>query len=112
LGSSIDMSHMGKYFRRAALSLMLLLTVAANCFCESYDDDPYDDTPPITFEFHFVKPQTVVHHDMRLQVEKAGANLTGTPMALFDGSFFQFVVVSVVPDQVQSATPLFSPLRT
>jgi len=105
------MGHLGKYLRRAALSLMFLLTVAANCFCESYDDDPYDDTPPITFEFHFVKPQAVVHSEVRRQLG-VSAGVSGLPSTLLHDELFKLVEIAVIPDRAQPETPLFSPLRT
>jgi hypothetical protein len=35
---------------------MLVLSVAANCTSESYDPDPYDDTPPVTVDFEYLTP--------------------------------------------------------
>jgi hypothetical protein len=35
---------------------MLVLSVAANCTSESYDPNPYDDTPPVTVNFDYLTP--------------------------------------------------------
>ncbi len=50
------MNRWAKFVRRCALGLMLVLSVAANCTSESYDPDPYDDTPPVTVDFEYLTP--------------------------------------------------------
>lgn len=106
------MDRLGKYLRRATLSLMFLLTVGANCFCASYDSDPYDDTPPVTLEFNFVKPPAVATHSGRHKADYDRIRVAGMPVALFSDNSSRFVVQPVTLDQAQSAAPLFPPLRT
>ncbi len=50
------MNRWAKLVRRCALGLMFMLSVAANCTSESYDPDPYDDTPPVTVNFEYLTP--------------------------------------------------------
>ena len=47
-----------KVVRRLFLGLMFLLAGTCNCFCDSYDADPYDDIPPVTVEFNYLVPGT------------------------------------------------------
>jgi len=36
---------------------MVILAGTASCSCDSYDPDPYDDTPPVvTVDFNYVVP--------------------------------------------------------
>ena len=60
------------------LGMTVLLAGAANCFSESYDPDPWDDTPPVTVEFSYLVPQVVSleHATTRgVQVDSAVASV-------------------------------------
>ena len=49
-----------KWIRGLVLACMVLLAGTASCSCDSYDPDPYDDTPPVvTVEFNYVVPGRV-----------------------------------------------------
>ena len=49
-----------KWLRGLVLGCMILLAGTASCSCDSYDPDPYDDTPPVvTVEFNYVVPGRV-----------------------------------------------------
>ena len=49
-----------KIVRRIVLGLMFFLAGTAYCSCDSYDPDPYDDTPPVvTVEYNYVVPNQV-----------------------------------------------------
>ena len=49
-----------RWLRGLVLGCMVLLAGTASCSCDSYDPDPYDDTPPIvTVEFNYVVPGPV-----------------------------------------------------
>jgi hypothetical protein len=48
-----------KALHSITLGLMVLLAGASNCFSQSYDPDPWDDTPPVTVEFNYLLPQVV-----------------------------------------------------
>jgi hypothetical protein len=46
--------------RGVVLGLMFLLAGTTCCWSDSYDPDPYDDTPPVvTVEFNYVIPSRV-----------------------------------------------------
>jgi hypothetical protein len=46
-----------RLIRGAILACMVLLAGTALCSSDSYDPDPYDDTPPVvTVEFNYVVP--------------------------------------------------------
>lgn len=52
------MAH--RFLRGTVLGLMFFLAGAAACSCDSYDPDPYDDTPPVvTVEFNYVVPSRI-----------------------------------------------------
>ncbi|MBZ5525581.1 MAG: hypothetical protein LAP21_25440 [Acidobacteriia bacterium] len=48
-----------KSLRHAVLGLMMILACASTCYCDSYDPDPYDDTPPVIIELNYVVPVAV-----------------------------------------------------
>ncbi|MGC2698213.1 MAG: hypothetical protein WA738_20685 [Candidatus Angelobacter sp.] len=49
-----------KVIRGTVLALMFFLVGTAYCSTDSYDPDPYDDTPPVvTVEFNYVVPSRV-----------------------------------------------------
>ena len=49
-----------KVVRGSILALMFFLAGTAYCSCDSYDPDPYDDTPPVvTVEFNYVVPSGI-----------------------------------------------------
>ena len=49
------LSH--RSLRGIVLGLMFFLAGTASCWSDSYDPDPYDDTPPVvTVEFNYVVP--------------------------------------------------------
>ena len=50
---------LSKAVRSTTLGLMILLAAVSNCFSESYDPDPWDNTPPVTVEFDYVIPHVV-----------------------------------------------------
>jgi hypothetical protein len=48
------------WLRGLVLACMVLLSGTASYSCDSYDPDPYDNTPPVvTVEFNFVVPGRV-----------------------------------------------------
>jgi hypothetical protein len=52
------LSH--RLIQGAVLACMVFLAGAALCSSDSYDPDPYDDTPPVvTVEFNYVVPVRV-----------------------------------------------------
>jgi hypothetical protein len=49
-----------RWIRGLVLACMVFLAGTASCSCDSYDPDPYDDTPPVvTVEFNYVVPRRV-----------------------------------------------------
>ena len=49
-----------RWLRGLVLGCMVILAGTASCSCDSYDPDPYDDTPPVvTVEFNYVVPGRV-----------------------------------------------------
>jgi len=49
-----------RFLRGTVLGLMCFLAGAASCSCDSYDPNPYDDSPPVvTVEFNYVIPSGV-----------------------------------------------------
>jgi hypothetical protein len=49
-----------RFVRGVVFGVMLFLAGTAYCTCDSYDPDPYDDTPPVvTVEFNYVVPSRV-----------------------------------------------------
>ncbi len=52
--------HTYRIVRCVVLGLMFFLAVTAACSSDSYDPDPYDDTPPVvTVEFNYVVPSRI-----------------------------------------------------
>lgn len=91
---------------------MFLLAAGASCFCDSYDPDPWDDTPPVTVDFNFVKPQVIstqVSHD-KTQRGAIGASdlLHSARVSREPGMGAACAIIS----NKAPGTPLFSPLRT
>ena len=61
------LSH--RSLRCIVLALMFLLAGTANCWCDSYDPDPYDDIPPVvTVDFNYVVPSQVTVLGPKVQV--------------------------------------------
>ena len=49
-----------RWLRGLVLGCMVILAGTASCSSDSYDPDPYDDTPPVvTVEFNYVVPGRV-----------------------------------------------------
>ena len=49
-----------KFMRRITFGLMFFLAGTSCCWSDSYDPDPYDDTPPVvTVDFNYVVPNVV-----------------------------------------------------
>jgi hypothetical protein len=99
------------YLRRLALSLMLLLSVAASCTSDSYDDNPYDDTPPVTVDFNFVKPQVVTAPAVQNELSKT---LVSSVAALEQPSLETRLVLDFVitDSRPRNMVSFVTPLRT
>jgi hypothetical protein len=56
--------------RGMVLGLMFFLAGTSCCWSDSYDPDPYDDTPPvITVDFNYVVPSVVTVRAPRVQAK-------------------------------------------
>lgn len=61
------LSH--RSLRGTVLGLMFFLAGTACCWSDSYDPDPYDDTPPVvTVDFNYVVPSTLTVSTPRIRV--------------------------------------------
>jgi hypothetical protein len=79
-----------RFVRGAVLGLMLLLAGTAYCSCDSYDPDPYDDTPPVvTVEFNYVVPS-------RVSIRRPNAQ-TKNRLSLYSGNKVQRVSSTELP---------------
>ncbi len=106
------MDRLDIYIRRLALSLMLLLSVAASSWGDSYDPDPFDDTPPVvTVELNYLKPQvmtTPAVHEQSAKLIVSSFPVLAAPQLETVG-----VPVSVMTQwSPRTETPLFAPFRT
>lgn len=104
------MSGLGKYVRGFALAMMFFLSVAANCTSDSYDPDPYDDTPPVTVEFEYVTPHVTTAPSNRQDLVKSFAAQAQvvyppSPQSLQAPSGF------LADSNLQSSAPISAPLR-
>lgn len=62
------LSH--RSLRGIVLGLMFFLAGTSCCWSDSYDPDPYDDTPPlITVDFNYVVPSVVTVRAPRIQAK-------------------------------------------
>lgn len=61
-----------RWLRGSILGLMFFLAGTACCWSDSYDPDPYDDSPPVvTVEFDYVVPS---HVSVRIPKIQASAS--------------------------------------
>jgi hypothetical protein len=101
-----------RFVRASVLGLMFFLAMTAACSTDSYDPNPYDDTPPVvTVEFNYVVPSRVSLRkpsaQAKIRREAAFSNkvqpITTASMAL---------LASVAAPALQKAYPqLIIPLR-
>lgn len=91
---------------------MFLLTVGASCWSDSYDADPWDDTPPVTVDFNFVKPPPISTQIVQDKVVRGAIGVTGVHPAQVSRELEVVPAFALAPNQAQPGTPLFSPLRT
>lgn len=56
--------------RGIVLGLMFFLAGTSCCWSDSYDPDPYDDTPPVvTVDFNYVVPSVVTVRSPKIQTK-------------------------------------------
>jgi hypothetical protein len=49
---------LSRYLRGTVLAAMFTLAAATTCLCDSYDPDPYDNTPPVVIlQFQYLVPE-------------------------------------------------------
>lgn len=95
------------------MSLMFLLTVGASCSSDSYDPDPWDDTPPVvTVDFNFVKPPVVSTQDSQEKTLRGAISVAFLQAPRISREPEMVAACAIIPNQAQPGTPLFSPLRT
>jgi len=105
--------HTYKFVRCAVLGLMFFLAVTAACSSDSYDPDPYDDTPPVvTVEFNYVVPSRVSIRRPNAQIKRwqaasFEAHAQPAPAAALPALFEN----TAVPVFVLSSPQLVIPLR-
>src|SRR5215467_8436875 len=91
-----------RLLRGTILGLMCLLAGTANCSCDSYDPNPYDDAPPVvTVEFNYVVPSGV-------SLRRPGAHVSYPPQALspsYTSSVTMVSVLALAPRVPQSISP-------
>ena len=79
-----------RFVRGTVLGLMLFLAGTAYCSSDSYDPDPYDDTPPVvTVEFNYVVPS-------RVSIRRPNAQ-TKNRLSLYSGNRVQRVTSPELP---------------
>ena len=92
------------------LGLMMLLAGASNCFSQSYDPDPWDNTPPVTVAFDYVLPHTVATHaraDRESQTRSHVSVRASSCIKPLETSLFTVTsVLSRTDTSVVPATPL------
>lgn len=100
-----------RLLRGTVLGLMCLLAGTASCSCDSYDPNPYDDSPPVVVEYSYVVPSGVT-------VRRPGIHVAYPPQVLSPAYASNVTTVSVsalVPSVLSSARPdtshLVMPLR-
>jgi len=101
-----------KWIRGLVLGCMVLLAGTASCSCDSYDPDPYDDTPPVvTVEFNYVVPGQINIRRPQNQNERpvtldSGNNLQQLPFPEVTGLYETLVVSPLLHSSPQWAIPL------
>ena len=100
-----------RLLRGMVLGLMCLLAGTASCSCDSYDPDPYDDSPGVVVEFSYVVPSGVT-------LRRPGAHVSYPPQVLSPSYAAHITTVSVLalaPPVISSArsdtSHLVMPLR-
>ena len=92
---------------------MFLLAAGAGCFSDSYDPNPWDDTPPVvTVDFNFVKPQAVstqAFHEKTQRVAIGASDLHSARVSREPG---MVAACAIISNKAQPGFSLFSPLRT
>lgn len=92
-----------RLLRAMVLGLMFFLAVTAPCSANSYDPDPYDDTPPVvSVEFNYVvpsQPNLVKVRGTRMQVESA-------QLALLQ-SAARYGSAALLPASAAATNPIF-----
>jgi hypothetical protein len=78
------------------LGLMVLLAGVSNCLCESYDPDPWDETPPVFVDFDYVLPHAVnldrtSRHTVGTSCDLAAVNTTCPQRAPKQQSYLSLV---------------------
>jgi len=102
-----------RFVRASVLGLMFFLAMTAACSTDSYDPDPYDDTPPVvTVEFNYVVPSRVSLKKPTNQIKaRQETALTTRVQPVTTASTTP--LASVVTPALQKASPqLVIPLRT
>jgi hypothetical protein len=100
-----------RLLRGTVLGLMCILAGTASCSCDSYDPNPYDDSPPVVVEYSYVVPSGVT-------VRRPGTHVSYPPQVLSPSHASNVTTVSVLalaPPVISSARPdasrLVMPLR-
>jgi len=101
-----------RFVRLVVLGLMFFLATTAPCSSNSYDPDPYDDTPPVvTVEFNYVVPAGI-------NVRQHGTQSTMRRSVLIDrdalpglATLPAFAESRTAPDLQQGSPQLLIPLR-
>ena len=100
-----------RLLRGTVLGLMCLLAGTASCSCDSYDPNPYDDSPPVVVEYSYVVPSGVT-------VRRPGTHVSYPPQIVSPSYASNATTVSVLalaPPVISSARPdtshLVMPLR-
>ena len=101
-----------RWLRGLVLGCMVLLAGTASFSSDSYDPDPYDDTPPVvTVEFNYVvpgrinirRPQNQNKRPIRIDSGSASRQL---PLAEVGGLYETLVVSPLLQGSPQWAIPL------
>jgi len=101
-----------RMLRGIVLGLMFFLAGTACCWSDSYDPDPYDDTPPaVTVDFNYVVPSVINVRAPKIQV-KSRQHIAVTFDRLQDIATPQhFFSNPAASRSIQSNTDLVIPLR-
>jgi hypothetical protein len=101
-----------RWIRGLVLGCMVLLAGTASCWSDSYDPDPYDDTPPVvSVEFHYVvpgrvslrRPQNQNKRPFRLE---SGSKSLQMPFVEVAGLYESLVASPILHGSPQWAIPL------
>jgi hypothetical protein len=101
-----------KWIRGLVLGCMVFLAGTAFCSCDSYDPDPYDDTPPVvTVEFNYIIPGQVSIRRPQSQNKRhfglySGSKLQQLASADVAGSYESHIGSSLLHGSPQWAAPL------